>query len=325
MSELELLFSCQICFEKFTSRNKLFIHLRNCKIDDNTSKTLEEQTITLDDSTPLKICYEDKFCRAIIKPQGLPTMCSKGSTLLNNDILLLQENFKPGIRYRKAMPCHRLDSATGGIVICSKSSEAETILRYYFRNKLIRKRYRAIVAGKLQPQQGIIKSYLWGKLAITCFKVIFCDSNKQYGFISTLDLWPITGKRHQLRRHLKQLGHPIIGDKKYTFASQWPKFSDKMFLWALELSFPNPEYFPSHLIHNLQFDNQVDEEDIDIEEETENKINSHENNLDELTSIEIITDQPLEGYLKLPSNLDSIPKITITVDEPKYFENFRAI
>ena len=112
------------------------------------------------------------------------------------------------------MPCHRLDSSTGGLVVCSKSKIAEVNLMKSFRNKFIKKTYLAIAAGRLEPNYGIIDSRIGEKDAKTLYEVVKYTRSIQYGWLSTVKLWPVTGRKHQLRRHLAELGHAIIGDRR---------------------------------------------------------------------------------------------------------------
>ena len=114
------------------------------------------------------------------------------------------------------MPCHRLDSSTGGLVVCSKSKASEVSLMKSFRSKFIKKTYLAIVAGKLEPFSGTIDSKVGDKDARTLYEVVKYTRSAQYDWLSTVKLWPVTGRKHQLRRHMAELRHAIIGDRRFT-------------------------------------------------------------------------------------------------------------
>jgi len=131
--------------------------------------------------------------------------------------MLLPDAIKLQLRYKKAVPCHRLDISTGGLVICSKSKQAEVNIMKCFRNKWVKKTYIAIVSGKLEPVEGTIDNKICGKYAMTKYIVTKYTRSINYGWISTVQLCPITGRKHQLRRHMQGINHPIIGDRRFHF------------------------------------------------------------------------------------------------------------
>ncbi len=227
--QLRLLFSqimsgeitCKLCKLDFPSRNKLFMHIsavhsennnnvesnkRQCiestQVTNGTVKTLEEQ---------IRIVEEDSSYRIIVKPQGLATMGGKGPTLINSDHMLLPNAIALKLSYKKAVPCHRLDKETGGLVVCSKSRQAQIAISQCFRNKYVYKKYVAIVSGRMNPPEGYINVPLWSKESITRYVVSEYTNSAKYGTITTVTLYPITGRKHQLRRHLQHIGHSIIG------------------------------------------------------------------------------------------------------------------
>ena len=130
-------------------------------------------------------------------------------------MLLLPNAISLQLRYKKAVPCHRLDSSTGGLVVCSKSKASEVNLMKCFRSKYIKKTYLAIVAGKLEPSAGIIDKKIGDKESRTLYEVVKYTRSVQYGWLSTVKLWPVTGRKHQLRRHMAELNHSIIGDRRF--------------------------------------------------------------------------------------------------------------
>jgi 23S rRNA-/tRNA-specific pseudouridylate synthase len=197
----------------------------------------------------IEMIYNDSSFTIFCKPQGLATMGDSPS-LHRSDSLLLPPDEVSTSKYKKCVPTHRLDKSTGGLVLCSKSLPCEIFLKELFRKKEIQKRYRAIVLGYVEAPAGTISSIIQGTEAVSEYRVTLRTRSGSYGWISTVDLWPITGKKHQLRRHMKILGHPIIGDKRY-----WdhrdkskPLIQDidvpvslrQCYLWALEISFLHP-------------------------------------------------------------------------------------
>jgi 23S rRNA-/tRNA-specific pseudouridylate synthase len=180
---------------------------------------------------------------------------------------------------RKPRAVHRLDSPTGGLLVIAKTRPAESSLRACFANRTCHKRYRAIVFGKLEmPHNGqkemiIDHAMDGGKSAVTRVQVVqYSHSNDAYasdGWLTTVDLFPITGRTHQLRKHMKYVGHPIWGDRRYGPYRKQDETTDdaaftmeeneseidvdhleattvlenphcKLCLWALEISFPHP-------------------------------------------------------------------------------------
>lgn len=335
---------CSLCGETFSSRNKLFIHVKTHENPAPVTIAIAPEVSAND----LKIVYENEDCRIVSKPQGLPTMGLKGANLLKHSILLIDERMKPGIGYKKAVPCHRLDSATGGLVLCSKSRYSETIFKNYFREKLILKKYLTLVPGVLHFREGFLLSIIDGKNAISYYQVVSESKSRTYGTLSTIYMWPITGKKHQLRKQMKELGHPMIGDPRYSQASQWPSLVEfnRLFLWAIELVFPRiiqtPDDTPSPTIsENMEVENQDQDED-DEEDETEHNVEGNrsllsltkeiisavrEKGSNDIQKIHLIpTSQPIEQifleYLASCGFMSSdINRITIS--EPSYYEAFR--
>ena len=261
--------TCSVCGEIFPSRNKLFRHIQETELvhtkyecaqgnPEGELRQLKKQCTapshldSVGESEIITVC-EDDWYRVVVKPQGLATMGTKGVTLLKSSQLLLPGAFKLQLAYKKAVPCHRLDRATGGLMVCSKSKLAERVIMTSFKRKLVRKKYLAIVIGKLEPCEGVIDSPISSKAATTKYEVSHCTPSAQYGWVSTVQLWPITGRKHQLRRHLQSLGHPIIGDRRFSLPQQWPEHvtptTSNMFLWAVEVNFPHPQYL-THIVSN---------------------------------------------------------------------------
>lgn len=211
----------------------------------------------------LNIIYEDNDVLVINKPAGLAVhpRQSKGgaplteetdntlvSGLLNYYPLLAkvgdpstisgQVNIRPGI-------VHRLDKDTSGVLIIAKNQPSFDWLKKQFKERKVQKKYLALVQGSPKNIEGEISQSLarspknpakqkisqGGREAITQYKVL-----KQFKKFSLLEVWPKTGRLHQIRVHLAWLGNPIVGDKKYSFKNQLlPKGLNRQFLHAAEL------------------------------------------------------------------------------------------
>jgi len=150
----------------------------------------------------------------------------------------------------KPRPVHRLDAPTGGLLVVAKTAEAERRLKMSWAEHKCRKTYLALVVGAVQSDSGTCDTPLSGKAAVTHYTRQRIVKSKTWGELTVLELKPVTGRTHQLRRHTQLLGHPILGDSRYHretreyFRGGNPKENhpySKLCLWATEVSFPHPE------------------------------------------------------------------------------------
>lgn len=198
---------------------------------------------------PLDIFYEDEDIAIINKPTGLtvhPAAEGKSGTLVNGLVHHFQElsdvngDVRPGI-------VHRLDKDTSGLLVIAKTNTAHARLGRQFEKHTVMKRYVALVQGKVQFDQGVVdvsierhKKYHdqrqvneegEGKEAVTLYQVI-----KRFSKTTLVGLYPQTGRTHQLRLHMKHLGHPILGDEKYGRKETFPRLA----LHAQSIGFIHP-------------------------------------------------------------------------------------
>ena len=133
--------------------------------------------------------------------------------------------------FPKAKLVHRLDKDTSGLIVLAKNEKTFNWLKGQFKNRKIKKKYLALVHGKLKDKKGIIvksisKSRKRGgsqtttpigktREAITRYNVL-----KEYNNYTLIDALPETGRTHQIRVHLASIGHPVAGDEKYKFKRQ---------------------------------------------------------------------------------------------------------
>lgn len=185
----------------------------------------------------LDIVFEDDDIAVIYKPAGYEVSGNKFKTIQN----ALSFNLKTSLRkdhLSRAVPVHRLDYPTSGLLICAKTHRAAVEMGRQFEEKTIKKTYLAIVNGKLE-EIGKLENQLDGKNAITFFESLKTIPSLKAGFISLLKLNPQTGRTHQLRRHLAQINHPIVGDGLYN--TNYPLLKGKgVFLSAVSLVFKHP-------------------------------------------------------------------------------------
>ena len=192
----------------------------------------------------LDILYEDKDIIVINKPCNLLTIGTEKNRD-NNLYRKVSEYVKKQHKSNKIFIVHRLDKDTSGIIVFAKSEKIKSILQRDWDNS--KRLYVALVEGKVN-ESGTIKNWLRetktlytyssntkndGKLAITKYKPI--KSNKQY---TLLDIEIITGRKNQIRVHMKDIGHSIVGDKKYGSNKNPIR---RMCLHATYLSFKHPK------------------------------------------------------------------------------------
>jgi len=185
----------------------------------------------------LEVVFEDEFLVVINKPSGFQVSGNNFKTI-QNAILFNLETSGEKDALRLPRPVHRLDVPTSGLLIFAKTSLALMNLGKQLAEHKIKKRYRAIVTGKT-PGSGIIDFPINNLEARTAYNTIqHCHSLKT-GWLSLVDLFPETGRKHQLRIHLSKSGFPIVGDKRYSEKS--PLLKGKgLFLSAVELNFNHP-------------------------------------------------------------------------------------
>lgn len=171
----------------------------------------------------MDIIYEDKELLVINKPTKLLTIATdkeKVHTLYHQ----AREYVKKQNPKNKIFIVHRLDKDTSGIVVFAKNEKMKKHLQNTWNKIVLLREYIAVVEGKVTKKQDTLRSYLvedknfqvhatsskQGELAITNYETL-C-STKAY---SLLRIWIETGKKNQIRVQLSDVGHPIIGDKKY--------------------------------------------------------------------------------------------------------------
>lgn len=194
----------------------------------------------------LTVLYEDDDCVVINKPVGVLTH-SKGAFNPEATVATWLSDRVKGMDGERAGIVHRLDRATSGVMVCAKTPEALSWLQKQFAQRRTKKTYNAVIAGTLKPEEAVIDMPIErnpkkpqtfrvgsnGKPSKTHYKML--TIGEKY---SLVELKPETGRTHQLRVHLKQLNHPIVGDTLYDGES-----AERLYLHALslELTLPSRE------------------------------------------------------------------------------------
>ena len=241
---------CANCYRLFTSPRSIQLHIKAMHEVSNPSSIW---------NLPLKVVYEDKFLVVIDKPQGMAVMGDRQSLCKSNLLLAHAGNGDEALK--KPVPTHRLDAATGGLLVIAKTKVCESKLKSSFAGRSCQKRYLALALGRISKLEGTIEVPVSGKPAVTHYRVLNYTRSVDKmanGWVTTVELHPVTGRKHQLRRHLKHLGHPIWGDKRYApygktnetamnhvdaihLTSVEHDSHSRLCLWAMEISFPHPD------------------------------------------------------------------------------------
>lgn len=193
----------------------------------------------------IQLLYEDAYLMVIKKKQGLlsvATETQKERTAQH----ILTEYVKRQNRNNRIFVVHRLDRATSGIMMYTKDERTMNTFRDNWHKIVYDRRYIAVVEGEMEKDYGMVRSYLdesgmmvhsspvdnGGRLAITHYKTI----RRGNGF-SLVELQLETGRKNQIRVHMKELGHPVVGDRRY--GAQYDPLG-RLCLHAFKLCFTHP-------------------------------------------------------------------------------------
>lgn len=200
--------------------------------------TFDQSKIKRQESFSLPILSEIGGCLFCLKPSGLVIDQKVFSKLLGRSIYLV----------------HRLDKETSGVILLATSQRMQNELEVLFKKREVRKTYIALVKGSLNQESGIIDNRLikkreyqggaiWGNTkslkglrAITYWRCLEKRRRR-----SLVQCEPQTGRTHQLRVHLSEMGYPILGDHQYAPEVVFPKGIDRLYLHAYRLAFTHPD------------------------------------------------------------------------------------
>ena len=198
---------------------------------------------------PISILYEDDDLMVVDKPWGLTVHPAPGhpSHTLVNALLALRPNLsgiggvqRPGI-------VHRLDKDTSGLMLVAKNDAAHHSLAGQLQNRLINKRYLALVWGSPSPSSGVIDGAIARDPHNRKRMVVVADGRESTTNYATLEVFPnvslvearpVTGRTHQIRVHLTSIGHPLLGDVLYS--NKQTDLVERQFLHAETLEFQLP-------------------------------------------------------------------------------------
>lgn len=184
----------------------------------------------------LEILFEDDYLAVIFKPAGILVSGNKFLTIAN----ALAQNLQKSAQHDAIIPkpVHRLDYPTSGLLLIGKTSVTLQKLGELFEEKKIQKTYHTIIIGNT-CSGGIINFNIDTKNATTEFNVLQTVKSKRFGALNLVELFPKTGRKHQLRKHLSSIGHQILGDKIYGNSKLILK-GNGLYLHASSLTFIHP-------------------------------------------------------------------------------------
>lgn len=185
----------------------------------------------------LPIVFEDEYIIVVNKPAGIAVNGNRNKTVENAVIPIFKQSHQVD-----ALPSpravHRIDVPTKGLVLLAKTKSALIKLSKAFQNNEVKKTYLAIAHGKTE-REGQIQEPIQGKKALTNYRTLKVINSKIFQYLSLVELQPVTGRTHQLRIHLNNLGHLIMGDKEYA-AHKRTILGKGLFLCACQLEFTHP-------------------------------------------------------------------------------------
>ncbi|MGZ3726988.1 MAG: RluA family pseudouridine synthase [Pseudobdellovibrio sp.] len=224
-----------------------------------------------------RIIYEDLDIIVGVKSAGFLTVAAKWNKDQTIHSALNDYIRKGNPRSNKCVfVVHRLDQATSGILIFAKSEEVMNFLKDNWKQN--NKTYLAICTGKFKEKKGQVSSYLAededyvvhssqenkeGKLALTEYEVI-----KETEHLSLVKINLLTGRKNQIRVHMAELGHPVVGDGKYGVASKSKQQDLMLHSCSLEITHPfskkrmlfeapPPAYFQKMMPYNYKKEDQT--------------------------------------------------------------------
>jgi 23S rRNA pseudouridine1911/1915/1917 synthase len=248
-----------------------------------------EHTILKEEPIPLNIVYEDDYLMVLNKPPNMvvhPGVGNFSGTLLNGVAYYLRQQ-NPQLN-EESLPrfglVHRIDKNTTGLIVLAKTGEAAAHLAKQFFNHTVNRRYTALVWGNMLEEDGTINAHIarhkqhrkmfdaypegeTGKHAITHYKVL-----ERFNYVTLVECKLETGRTHQIRVHMKHIGHTLFNDAEYggdkilkgTIYSKYKQFVDNCFeacprcaLHAKTLGFIHPNtgkeiFFESPLPADMQ-------------------------------------------------------------------------
>lgn len=190
----------------------------------------------------LQVLFENDDILAVNKPEGISSIPghTKGETTLVS-LVTEASGLKPYV-------VHRLDKEVSGVMLFAKNARTHKYLNEQFGNRTIKKTYLALVHGTIKDEKGIIDAAIRqcgsGRMAVDAKNgkpsQTEYETVRRYGKYTLVKVFPLTGRRHQIRVHLYSIGHPVAGDTRYGDRAVQKQFG-RLMLHSRRISF----YLPS--------------------------------------------------------------------------------
>lgn len=222
--------------QRLIEEGKVLVNLKNTKVSykvqENDEITIEEEkpkeTSLKAQNIPIEVLYEDNDIIVVNKPKGMVVHPANGNpdgTLVNAVMAICKDSLsgiggeiRPGI-------VHRIDKDTSGVLVIAKNDKAHILMSEQIKNHEVEKTYVALVKGIVKENEATINMPIGrstrdrkkmavrkdGKNAITHFKVL-----ERFRNYTLLEVKIETGRTHQIRVHLSEIGYPIVGDEVYS-------------------------------------------------------------------------------------------------------------
>lgn len=204
------------------------------------------------DGKRYKIIYEDEHIIVADKPSGMLVIATPNketntlTDLLNRElderrVEALNHSLCSGSGQANAHPCHRLDRETSGLIIYAKGKRTQALMMEEFRKRLVKKSYIAFVHGKVKKNFDIINKPIYNRNkdrleeAITKYKV-----TQKHNDFTVLEVETVTGRTNQIRIHLSEIGHPLVGESLFAFRKDFALKFKRCALHAAYLRFTHP-------------------------------------------------------------------------------------
>ena len=201
------------------------------------------------ENIPLEVLYEDEDLLCLNKPAGLVVHPATGhwTGTLVNAVMHHATNLSEGAHPLRPGIVHRLDKDTSGCILVAKTDAAHAALAAQFAERTARKTYLAVVRGNPRTKAGVVNAAIerhpthrkkmtvtrrdTGRPAETAWKVLVAQDA-----LTLLECRPKTGRTHQIRVHLKHLGHPVAGDRVYGGGADFPR--QLLHAWQIAIRHP---------------------------------------------------------------------------------------